>query len=108
MKTYGATIQKISLQQYFHISLFALLFQSPKDSFPHGGIRFSEFTKGSSIFCSTVQLSKENDICSRFLRDGNKMILTKKGLQQQTLNLKLYQHRTAGNKITHVAKLSLT
>ena len=26
----------------------------PKSSFRHGGIRFSEFTKGSSIFCSTL------------------------------------------------------
>ena len=47
--------------------------------------------------CSVGTLGKENDICIRFLLGEDKIILTKKkGLQQQTLNLKFYQHSSWG------------
>ena len=53
-KSYGVPIQKISFQQYFHISLFTLLYFPKKIHFRMVVFVFQSFTKGSSIFCSTL------------------------------------------------------
>ena len=82
MKTYGHHL-KISLQQYFHISSFALLYSPIKKRFISAWwyLFFRVLRKEvrfSVQHCSAGTLGKENDICIQFLCGGNKMILTKR------------------------------
>ena len=62
-----------------------------------------------SVHLSSVgTLGKENDICIRFLRGEDKIILTKKKVYSSKRSTWSSTNTAAGDKITHVAKLSLT